>query len=225
MSQQASLQSVLQHASIWRGSSDFHHSHTEQHEFKQLPTGHPILDQQLPTAGWPHGALIEILHDYPGQGELQLVLPALARLSQQQQRIAMINPPWIPYAPALQSSGVDLTHFFSIGPLNASDQLWALEQTLRSGHFQAVLAWPDTDLSIPILRRLQLAAETGQVSGFLFRHSAVQKQHSPAALRIALSPASCAEGRAISLDIFKCRGRHFRQPIHISLPTPESIAA
>lgn len=45
------------------------------------PTGLAALDAVLPTGGWPEAALSEILMAKEGVGELQLVLPTLARLS------------------------------------------------------------------------------------------------------------------------------------------------
>ncbi|HGG59257.1 MAG TPA: hypothetical protein ENK26_04980 [Gammaproteobacteria bacterium] len=58
------------------------------------------------------------------------------------------------------------------------------------------------------MRRLQLAAEHGRASGFLFRPARLRAQHSPAALRLLIQPPD-------RLDIFKCRGRHFSHPIRI----------
>ncbi|HRG72580.1 MAG TPA: SOS cell division inhibitor SulA, partial [Thauera aminoaromatica] len=37
-----------------------------------LPTGFSALDAELPGGGWPAGALIELLADRPGVGELSL---------------------------------------------------------------------------------------------------------------------------------------------------------
>jgi hypothetical protein len=45
-----------------------------------LATGYPKLDRQLPGGGWPRQALTEILLEHYGTGELQLLMPALARL-------------------------------------------------------------------------------------------------------------------------------------------------
>ncbi|MBX3682927.1 MAG: SOS cell division inhibitor SulA, partial [Thauera sp.] len=42
-----------------------------------LPTGFSALDAELPGGGWPAGALIELLADRPGVGELSLLLPLL----------------------------------------------------------------------------------------------------------------------------------------------------
>lgn len=203
-----SLQELLQQPSIWRGRDHgFHHARSE--DGGAFPTGHPVLDAELPEAGWPRGALTEILSDYPGQGELRLLMPSLRQLTQDQQYVALINPVWIPHAPALRSAGVDLSYVISIGPLDKADHLWTLEQVLRSGHCRAVLAWPDRDLSTKELRRLQLAAEVGKSSGFLFRSSQMKQQNSPAALRVLIKPPH-------QLDVIKCRGRYFGRPIQLN---------
>lgn len=210
---QSKLQQILQQPSIWRGRDHAFHS-TESDTTDTFPSGHPELDRQLPTAGWPLGALTEILFDHPGQGELQLLIPSLETLTRAQHSIALIDPPWIPYAPALAAAGLDLTNIISIGPLNKENSLWTLEQVLRAGHCRAVLAWPENNLSIKALRRLQLAAETGKVSGFLFRSSKMRQQHSPAALRIQLNSPQ-------QLNIIKCRGRHFTRPLNLAAASTE----
>ena len=206
-----SLQQILQQKDIWRGRDHAFHK-AQSGETDTFPTGHAVLDKQLPDGGWPRGALTEILFDSPGQGELRLLLPSLRILTGQQRHVALIDPPWIPYAPALAASGIDLAYVLSIGPLKSENQLWALEQVLRTGHCSAVLAWPDQALSTQVLRRLQLAAEAGQSSGFLFRPSAMRQQHSPAALRIQLYPADVRSQR---IDILKCRGRFFTKPLSL----------
>ncbi|MFT4241295.1 MAG: hypothetical protein QM569_03325, partial [Acidovorax sp.] len=43
------------------------------------PTGHALLDAQLPGGGWPLGALTEVLQPLAGRHEWPLVLPALAQ--------------------------------------------------------------------------------------------------------------------------------------------------
>jgi len=63
------------------------------------PTGHAALDAALPTGGWPEAALTEILLAGQGVGELQLVWPALARLSAAGERIVLVAPPYVPYPP------------------------------------------------------------------------------------------------------------------------------
>ena len=72
------------------------------------PTGHAALDALLPQGGWPRRALTELLLPADGVGELALLLPTLARLTQAGSAVAVIAPPYIPYAPAWQAAGVDL---------------------------------------------------------------------------------------------------------------------
>lgn len=205
---QDALESLLRESAIWRGRDHgFHGSRSQANS--GLATGYAVLDEALPDSGWPLGALTELLSSQPGQGALRLVMPALRQLTEQRDYVVMIDPPWLPYAPALAAAGVALPYLLSIGPLPRSERLWALEQVLRSGHFSAVLAWPERDVSIKVLRRLQLAAESSRSACFLFRGSASSQQHSPAALRILLQP----QPEHLSLNVLKCRGRYFSQAL------------
>jgi hypothetical protein len=106
------------------------------------PTGHAALDAALPTGGWPEGALSELLIPVDGVGELQLLWPTLARLSQASERIVLIAPPYVPFAPAWQAAGIALRQMQVIEAGSPRDALWATEQCLRSGSCGAVLCWP-----------------------------------------------------------------------------------
>ena len=105
------------------------------------PTGLAALDAVLPSGGWPESALSEILIAKEGVGELQLVLPTLARLSAAGERIVLVAPPYTPYPHAWQNAGVDLRQL-SVIQADERDALWAVEQCLRSGSCGAVLCWP-----------------------------------------------------------------------------------
>ncbi|MBI2382830.1 MAG: translesion DNA synthesis-associated protein ImuA [Gammaproteobacteria bacterium] len=164
-------------------------------------TGHADFDRLLPGGGWPAGALTEILHAPAGIGELSLVLPYLARVTQAGGRVGLVGPPYIPYAPALAAAGVVLPRVTVVRPDTADGTLWAAEQMLRSQCYGTVLAWPQrTDERE--LRRLQLAAEDGAAIGILFRDARHAAQASPAALRLHL--ARTAAG--LDVEILKCRG-------------------
>ncbi|MBI5440689.1 MAG: translesion DNA synthesis-associated protein ImuA [Deltaproteobacteria bacterium] len=151
-----------------------------------LSTGYPRLDSLLPHGGWPLGGLIEILFPGEGAGELQLLIPALAKLSGEGRWLAWISPPHLPFGPALRASGVDLSRLLVVQTKAPREDEWALEQTLGSGACGAALAWPESGVERS-LRRLQLAAERGGSLGFLFRPSEAARQPSPAALRLGLS--------------------------------------
>ncbi|MFO3673460.1 translesion DNA synthesis-associated protein ImuA [Pseudomonas protegens] len=162
------------------------------------PTGHAALDAVLPTGGWPEAALTEILIAAQGLGELQLLWPSLARLSAAGERIVLVAPPFVPYPQAWQNAGVDVRQL-SIIQAGERDALWAAEQCLRSGSCGAVLCWPQ-QADDRALRRLQVAAESGQTLAFAYRPLETARTPSPAALRIAV------QGRPGQLRVLKCRG-------------------
>lgn len=129
---------------------------------------------------------------------------------------ALVNPPFIPYAPALTNAGVQLNRVLIIDTDDDNDTLWSTEQLLRAGIFAMVICWiKKTDHRRQ--RRLQLAAETGQSLAVAYRPAAAAKQPSPAALRIHLScqlPQSNGQSNGqsndlnngLQLDILKSRG-------------------
>lgn len=161
-----------------------------------VPTGCDELDAALPGGGWPRTGLIEILLERHGIGELELLMPALARLSREERLIAWVAPPFIPYAPALSMAGFDLEHLLIVHAADLHDRLWSAEQAMRSGSCSAVLLWAEPANSW--LRRLQLAAEVGTAWGVLFRTSLARNRSSHAILRLRV--------QAGRLELLKCRG-------------------
>ena len=132
-----------------------------------VPTGWAALDAALPGGGWPASALSEVLLPADGVGELRLVWPALARLARGDGVIAVVAPPYRPYAPAWEAAGIR-AEALQVIEASPRDALWASEQCLRSGACRAVLCWPQK-ADDRALRRLQVAAETGRTPGFAFR--------------------------------------------------------
>lgn len=165
------------------------------------PTGHAGLDALLPQGGWPRRALTELLLPADGVGELALLLPTLGRFTRCGGTVALVAPPYLPYAPAWQAAGVDLAQLqvIAAGP---RDALWAFEQCLRSGACSAVLGWP-VGADAQALRRLQVAADSGDCLGFVLRDARHAANPSPAALRLEARPAT--QG-GIAWQIRKCRG-------------------
>ncbi len=208
------LDSLLEHPALWRAGG------TTVARRAVVPSGFAVLDAHLPGGGWPYPALIEVLNDRAGIGELSLLLPAirhLARprevrvsssLSRVQERVgvrapavAWLNPPHLPYPPALAESGLGLTHLLVSQPLTGTRALWAMEQALRSGACAAVLAWAETE-NAHALRRLKLAAIEGTCLGLLFRSLRHRAHPSPATVRLALA----ADGAALVVELMKVQG-------------------
>ena len=165
------------------------------------PTGHAGLDALLPQGGWPKRALTELLLPADGLGELGLLMPTLARLSAAGGTVALIAPPYIPYAPAWQAAGVELAQL-QVVQAAPRDALWAFEQCLRSGACAAVVGWPRT-ADERALRRLQVAADSGECLGFALRDRRHAANPSAAALRLEAVPD--AQGRT-HWQVRKCRG-------------------
>lgn len=180
-----------------------------------VPTGRASLDALLPGGGWPKGAVTEILLPCEGIGELRLLVPALVRVAAEGGRIALAGPPHVPYAPALAAAGIGLSRLVLVRAESARDRLWAAEQCLRSGACGAVLAWA-ADCSDRDLRRLQLAAEKGGCTGFLFSLPAAVARPSPLPLRLRLAPSPAG----VVVEIVKGRGREGRK-VEVLLEGPQ----
>ncbi len=99
--------------------------------------------------------------------------------------------------------------------LPSADLLWALEQSLKSGHVGAVLAWLPLNLRADALRRLQLAAQSHDGPVFIFRDALARSQPSPAPLRLLLQPAGIDQ---LSVRLLKRRGPALAQPLRLVLP-------
>jgi hypothetical protein len=176
------------------------------------PSGVSALDAALPGGGWQAGTIVELMPTDIGVGELRLVMPALARITNADRHVALISPPFIPYAPALSQHGIQLNRLLVFRTQNSRDILWSFEQTLRCRSFGAVLAWPTTIRDRDI-RRLQLAAEAGDSIGFMYRPAAAARDASPAAVRLRLH--ATADG-TLNIDVLKCRGARAGVSIAVS---------
>lgn len=169
----SALAQLIDQGRLWRG-----HVPRTVHT---LPTGHAALDAVLPGGGWPRGALSEVVHAAPGSGELRLVLPLLARLTQQGRPVVLVAPPLLPYAPGWAQAGVDLSRLIVI-EAPAPQALDTTCQLLQAGA-AAVCLWV-VRLNEIDTRRLTLAAETAQAFALWMRHTAAHGAPSTAALRL-----------------------------------------
>lgn len=196
------LNKLLQHPGVWR-ANQINAQHTDVHT---VPTGFSLLDEQLQHAGWPK-ALIEVLLPTQsagaGLGELRLLIPALRKLTHTEARwVTWINPPFTPYAPALQSLGIDCRRILIVHTANHGDALWAIERACVSGHCSSLLAWLDERrVRLKDTQRIQVAARQGGTLTCLFRPD--MQQSSMAEVRIAVRHYAQGE---LSVDIRKRRG-------------------
>jgi hypothetical protein len=195
----------LQIPNVWRAQS-------LAPETSLTPTGFAGLDQAL-GGGWPQPAMIEMLTDVYGIGELQLILSLLrtsgVAATAAPPLIAWINPPYEPNAIALaQQALLDRPHWL-ITTTSTRDALWSVEQALKTGACAAVLAWV-ASITVPSLRRLKLAMITGRTSLVLYRSTAAATDSSPAHIRLMLIP----RGAHLGVRVLKARGR---RPVDVTL--------
>jgi hypothetical protein len=203
----SALEDILQRHPVWRGGASARFSET-------VPSGYDALDREI-GGGWPGGGLTEVLGDTHGIGELQLLLPALARLSRAAHRVVWLAPPHLPYAPALAAAGIDLRHLAVVRAPGRRDALWAAEQALRAGPCRALVAW-FRNARYAELRRLAVAAEASGALAVLFRPPAAAVEPSPACLRLAVDGAD----DVLNVWILKRRGAPLALPLALPVKRP-----
>ena len=200
------------HPSLWRASQ------LARHHARTLDTGYAALSAELPGGGWPVGALIDLLVQQAGVGEMRLLAPALGATggTGDKRPIALVQPPHVPNGPGLGYIGVPLSRLMLVKAAKTVDALWAAEQILRAGSCGALLFWGQY-VQTSSLRRLHLAAQSSDTLFVMVRPLAAAKDASPALLRLALRP--CGDG--LSVDIVKRRGPLRTEPLSLPLqPTP-----
>jgi len=174
--------------------------------FHGFSTGFPELDDILPGRGWPQSGLVEIISRHWGMGELRLLIPLMRSITEQEQWVLWITPPYVPYAPALAQAGIDIHQILVIKQdIFCKDALWSMEKALNTKNCGMVLAWQNW-LPGKVLHRLQLAAVAGGTLGILFKHK--DSKHSQLPLRLQIKD-SCPKNRqlpATEVTVIKARG-------------------
>ncbi len=241
--QKPTSQDPLHHPDIWRAGQIQKAQATQ-------PSSFACLDAHLPGGGWPLGSLCELLLPRAGIGELQLLAPALAALSARQRWIIWIDPPFVPYAPALESLGIDTAKILLVRIRHGRDQgeqrtqkkaaqdaLWALEKASRSGTCSAALAWLDERYLRPRdTQRLQVAAGQGRTLTCLFRPEQALESASMAALRLRLEHLpderpQATNAHRLNVHIAKRRGGWAVPNLKVTLnppaprPDPQAVQA
>ncbi len=204
------IEKLLQLPNTWQASRG-------PRAMQTFPTGHSELDSALHLGGWPQGATTELLQVRPSSCELQLAIPTITQQQQRAPWVALIDPPFTPFAPALQAQGLELERLLLLYPRDHKELLWAAAQSLQSGSCSSVLTWCHRSaLADKELRRLQQAAASGQCWHLLMRPFQLQQQASPSALRIKAERQAHGE---LKIDIIKQRGGWSGQQI-ILPPAP-----
>lgn len=199
-----SVVSALPHA-LW------HADQMGSHQGTVSASGHALLDRELPNGGWPHSALIELLLQQPGCGEIRLLQPALVQIARQR-RIVLLQPPHLPQIAAWRAAGLNPEQLLWIKAGRSADALWAAEQVLRNGSCGALLLW-QSHIRGDALRRLHLAAQASDTVLWIIRPLAAAHESSPAPLRLSVRPAA----NGIEIQLIKRKGPQHEQPLYLPL--------
>lgn len=211
--QAQALAASLPHA-LWRGDA------LGSHAIPSIPTGYSQLNRELPGGGWPPSVLTELLWTQHGSGEFRLLAPVLKALSHAGKTIVLLAPPHLVFAPALAQLGLDIRQVLVVQSEKPADRLWAVEQVLKSANFGALLCWLP-QARPEHLRRLQLAAGSGDGLTFVFRPASAQFESSPAPLRLLCDAGPAGQ---ISVEVIKRRGPVTSSPIILPAQLPKVIA-
>lgn len=151
-------------------------------------TGLQRLDVQLPLGGWPVGGVTELRPTHAEIGAFSVLVPTLARLTQQGRRVVLMGSEQLPDLEALGDQGVRLRQV-TILRAAESDRFWAMEQKLRSGEVAMLVAWMP-QLSDRQVRRLEEAAAAGQAMVMLFRNAGARSFCRASTLQLVLRPGT-----------------------------------
>ncbi len=136
---------------------------------------------RLFTRGLPRAALIECLYRGCGCGTLALWMARAASFDGR--AIVIIDRARRFYAPPAARMGINPEQLIVVQPENKTDEIWALDQSIRCRAVAAVL-WRGGKLGVRHIRRLQLACENNESLGLLLRPDALRGKLAAPAIRL-----------------------------------------
>ena len=129
-----------------------------------LAFGLPALDRHL-GGGLPRGCLHEVAGAVDDGAALGFCAALAGRLAAERP-VLWCQPESDLYAPGLAAFGLDPARLILVAARRPADRLWALEEGLRCSALAAAVIELN-DLDMTAARRLQLAAESSGVTGFV----------------------------------------------------------
>lgn len=183
-------------------------------ERERVSSGSRVIDELVGEGGFGRGDLVEWLADGSGRsggwgsGASSLALVGAAAASREGGKVVVVDRRGSFYPPAAVTWGVALEALVVVRAANEADELWAVDQVLRSDQVASVVAWPER-LEGRVFRRLQLAAEEGGVVGMLIRSARYAREPSWAQTRLLVrgeAGVGESEGRRVRLEALRSRG-------------------
>ncbi len=179
--------------------------------YDAVPLGLPAIDAVLPGGGLAAG----VVHEVTGSAAGGFVAMLAGRFAGPVLWCVMAHARTELYGPGLAAFGLDTRRLVIARCANRQDMLWAMEEGLRDPALAVVVGEPDRAIALTASRRLQLAAETGGVTGLVLRRGAEEGALAPSALfsrwqadsvPVLGMPGSPAEGARWRLALLRCRG-------------------
>ncbi len=135
-------------------------------------TGLGVIKNAFPNNEFPFGTIHEFISASPEDAAATngFVSGILSSLMQKKGTCIWISVTQTIFPPALKSFGVSPDKIIFIQLKKEKDILWTVEEALKCNGLMAVIAEVH-DLSFTASRRLQLAVEKSNVTGFILRHN------------------------------------------------------
>jgi protein ImuA len=130
------------------------------------------IKQAFPNATFPLGAVHEFLSEglEAAAATSGFISGLLSSLMGSSGTLLWISSSRILFPPALKNFGIQPDRFIFIDLQKESDVLWAIEEALKCAALTAVVG-ELKEISFTASRRLQLAVEQSQVTGFILRNN------------------------------------------------------
>ena len=185
---------------LWQGAIQRQKQHV-------CRSGYQELDDKI-IGGIPETGVIEI-RTANGIGELRAIVPYL---QQQQDKglIVFIAPPAMIGSEFLHHQQIETNNILLLTP-TTEDALWCAEQCLKSGSCASVVLWHQ-DFEVFQVRRLNLAAEQGKASLFIYRHSQAHYN-----LPVSLSLSFEADEMGLNVTVNRCKAGKPSQPFNVNM--------
>ena len=171
-----------------------------------VPLGLPAIDAVLPGGGLAAG----VVHEVTGSAAGGFVAMAAGRFAGPVLWCVMASSRTELYGPGLAAFGLDTRRLVIARCASRQDMLWAMEEGLRDPALAVVVGEPDRTVALTASRRLQLAAETGGVTGLVLRRGPEEGALAPSAVfsrwQADSVPTLGVLGARWRLDLLRCRG-------------------
>lgn len=170
------------------------------------PLGLGPLEELLPERRLPAGALVEVVSLREGDGAGTLALWLARQACAEGKAVVVADGDGTFYPPGAAALADDWGSCLVVRPKTLREAYLAAEYSLRCPAVGAVVARCG-NLSVPVARRLQAAAELGGGAGLILRSAAALGTPAFATLRLLVRPVeSAADVRQLQLEVVHCRG-------------------